>query len=367
MFVRSIQVLRGLAAVAVVLFHVSIWENKKLGVQLMPGCFQLGDVGVDLFFVISGFIMVYIQPARISSGKDYARFLIHRFSRVFPPYWLVLLVLLPIWLKAPQLFNNYQHNHVDLVRSVLLLPQDYMPLLSVGWTLIHEVYFYFAVSVALLFGARGRWVYGTVWFATVIAVFWFFDGRGLEQSRVLQVVFSPFSLTFLLGYFVGLLQQRLRAAPVVLGFGLLTCAAVVWLWAAPRVANGVYPDNNSLARFLALGLPCSLAVASAIVLERHLPAFMLKLQWLGDRSYAIYLVHLPLVSGIYGVAARYHINSSWMVVGIAVMCVTGCLATASLFHDYLEMRAITKCRRFLESQFGIATPASRAVRPATAS
>jgi peptidoglycan/LPS O-acetylase OafA/YrhL len=132
-----------------------------------------------------------------------------------------MLVLLPVWLVRPELFNHYYNGHVDIIRSFLLLPQDYLPLLGVAWTLIHEVYFYLIVSFALMFAPRGRWIFGGVWFLVVLGVFICFGGAEFHQFRILQLVFSPFSLNFLLGYFIGLSYDQISKSPVPLALGFL--------------------------------------------------------------------------------------------------------------------------------------------------
>jgi len=110
MQIRNIQYLRGIAAIAVVLVHIHLLEGKTL-VQgaVTPSFFNLGAAGVDLFFVISGFIMVFIQPLRIDSLASYARFLAHRITRIYPPFWCIMLLLLPLWLTHPEMFNNFYH------------------------------------------------------------------------------------------------------------------------------------------------------------------------------------------------------------------------------------------------------------------
>ena len=159
-----------------------------------------------------------------------------------------------------KLFNNYYHNHVDILRSFLLLPQDYLPLLGVAWTLIHELYFYLVVSFALMFAAGGRWVFGCLWFLIILTVYRCFGESGFGQIRILQLVFSPFSLTFLLGYFVGLLCHQIKKAPLALALALFVVGVggmafgLVIPWPHPV---GVYPENNNLFRFVACGLPAA--------------------------------------------------------------------------------------------------------------
>lgn len=352
---KGIQALRGLAAVGVILFHIRLWEAKNLAHPVSPNWFGVGEAGVDLFFVISGFIMAFIQPTVIDSTRSWLRFLIHRFSRVFPPLWLVLLVLLPVYWLRPGLFNNYCHNRVELMRSFLLLPQDQLPLLAVAWTLVHEVYFYLVVSMILRCSPRARWGAGLGWFVVVAVGFTGF-GHQLGTCRSLQLIFSPFSLTFLLGFFLGSSREQLRRVPSPLAvIGLVVGLVGLVLGSYLMPDPGVYPDNNLWVRFACWGVPSAFLVGSAVVLESELPGWIARLQFFGDRSYALYLVHLPIVAACYNVARVRGVQSSLLKVLLVSMSLFACFVVAHLFHTLLEVRSTRWVRAFLEGRLGIRT------------
>lgn len=337
------------------LVHINLWELHNFGIHAVtPAIFSRGAAGVDLFFVISGFIMVFIQPQPINSRSSYLRFMVHRFTRIYPPVWIVMLILLPVWLVRPGLFNNYYHNHVEIFRSFLLLPQDYTPLLGVAWSLIHEVYFYIVVSFALMFAGRGRWIFGCVWFLIVLVIFRCFGATEFHQIRILQLIFSPFSLNFLLGYFIGLSYQQIRKAPAPLAWAALGAGAAglaMSLTISLPDSLGIYPDNNNLARFFIWGVPAALLVASAIAWEARLPKPLLRLDFFGDISYATYLIHVPFVTLYYLMLAKLHINSPVFLTIAAVVCLVSCLLLAAGFHFYLELKITRKCREILEDRF----------------
>lgn len=348
--IRNIQYLRGIAAIAVVFFHILLWEGKATsGMGVVPGGFRCGDVGVDLFFVISGFIMVYIQPQRLSSLSLYFTFLAHRCTRIYPPYWLVSLALLPIYIARPQLFNNFYHNQVDIFRSLTLLPQDYTPLLLVGWTLIHEVWFYLVVSCALVFGFRGRVLFGVTWFTLVLSIFALFGHSSFNDNRVMQLAFSPFSMTFILGYFLGIIYEYIkRANSLTMCFTLLLGIASLIGGFAHMTSVGVYPNNNHLFRFVAYGVPCFLIVGSCIGLERERARGIVFLKVLGDASYATYLLHVPIIVIFYAVIKMYEIKDVYILTCTAIVCLLTCLGMAIVFNRTIERRALCMCRRIIE-------------------
>jgi len=297
--------------------------------------------------------MVFIQPVPIRSARDHVRFLANRFTRIYPPYWLITLPLALLWLKWPHLFNNYYHNQVDLLRSFLLWPQNYTPLLGVGWSLIHEIYFYLAVACVLHLGRTGRWWAGGFWLAAVLTVSFFFGAGGYGGSRVLQLVFSPFSATFLLGYFLGLSLARLQKLDFRWGLVLVAVGGGVAFYSAGHFPfSGIYPDNNHLQRWLLIGVPCGLLVMGALILERHLPPLILRLQYFGDRSYALYLIHPVLVTVFYLLAAHVARGVVWLAPVLAVLCFLLCLLAAALFHERLEL-SVTRWARKQLTRWGL--------------
>lgn len=137
----GIQLLRGLAAFVVVLFHIGVLSNDYAGGVLYAPFMLVGSAGVDLFFVISGFVMAATTADVFDTRGAAARFAVHRFARVYPSYWLLLVPLLAFYLLNPAGVNSKQGG-VDLWASFLLTPSPYLPLLPVAWTLVHEVAFY---------------------------------------------------------------------------------------------------------------------------------------------------------------------------------------------------------------------------------
>jgi peptidoglycan/LPS O-acetylase OafA/YrhL len=127
---------------------------------------------------------------------------------------------------------------------------------------------------------------------------------------------------------------------------------------------GVYPDNNNLFRFVECGLPAALLVMSAIAWESRMPKSVLRLDFLGDISYATYLVHVPFVIGFYLMLSKLHSNSPMLLIIAAIICLVSCLMIAAVFHFYLELKITRKCRELLENYFQIQQrPGLRACKP----
>lgn len=142
-FIQTLQVLRGLAAVAVVVHHAAL--STDAFVEGMPTVwmrvFDLGAFGVDFFFVLSGFIIMHAHMHEADRPSCIGPYLFKRLTRIFPAYWPVGLGLLGIYTLVPG-FSASGGREFSYLSSTLLMPADHPPALSVAWTLVHELMFY---------------------------------------------------------------------------------------------------------------------------------------------------------------------------------------------------------------------------------
>ncbi|WP_423347203.1 acyltransferase family protein [Larkinella sp. VNQ87] len=142
---RSIQAMRALAALLVTLFHLTA-KMDNIGIQSpLLNCFRAGFGGVDLFFIISGFIITHTSISKFGTPRQWLPYLKKRFIRIYSLYWILLLLasvgLLVFRLFTPSLqWVRYAFSPLTLLKAILLLPSHESPLL-VTWTLSHELYF----------------------------------------------------------------------------------------------------------------------------------------------------------------------------------------------------------------------------------
>jgi peptidoglycan/LPS O-acetylase OafA/YrhL len=148
--IRSVQIMRGLAAFMVVAHHCA-WKGQQYSTDPWRG-FRAGEAGVDLFFVISGFIMCEATNRR---PIGFGAFLKARALRILPLYWLLSLVALACWRIAPQWVNSKGGDTVVL-ESFLLLPTTGLYLIQNGWTLSYEFLFYAIFALGLLWRGAAR-------------------------------------------------------------------------------------------------------------------------------------------------------------------------------------------------------------------
>ena len=162
MKLQWIQALRAIAASLVLIAHLGQEEADAFAAGLAPAWTLAGVSGVDLFFVISGFVMVYVTRGTTHGAPAIAgRFLYSRAARIYPPYWLFTALAIAGYFIFDGLSRSL--GELDLVRDILLIPGEEPPVLLVGWTLIHEMYFYIVFTGLLLLPRRFLPALVTVW------------------------------------------------------------------------------------------------------------------------------------------------------------------------------------------------------------
>lgn len=281
----NIQALRGVAALAVVLAHAgTIFGAPVLG---------FGVAGVDLFFVISGFIIAHTTFRPISP----AAFLAKRAARVVPLYWLLTLCVAAVAFAAPQLLQNTEANPVDLLQSLFFIPYEkasgvVQPMLFVGWTLNYEMFFYGLFGLCLLARDRAAALCASVIVLLATA------GLVFDPTSVLGRFYtSPITLEFALGIGIALARRdgwTMRARPAAMV--LLTGLALLVLGSA---------FGTDVTRAWTLGIPSAVIVAAALSLEvSGKKASGTAVQMFGAASYALYLSHPFVLAGVGAVGRR---------------------------------------------------------------
>ena len=164
----NIQALRGVAALMVLTSHVWVIEGLFAGTRYLPMQLGIGVVGVDLFFLISGFVMVKVAERMAAKKTPILRFAYDRVLRIYPLYWIATIVAIAGYLSN-DLFLGGDPMEGDPLRSFLLLPQSGLPILTVGWTLIHEMYFYLVFFFILALAPKYKAALLVAWGVIVAA------------------------------------------------------------------------------------------------------------------------------------------------------------------------------------------------------
>jgi exopolysaccharide production protein ExoZ len=195
--IAAIQALRAVAANLVVVSHLSVIETKYSGgFVILPSLEGLGRFGVHIFFVISGFVMALLFLQK----PNWRSFLWNRITRIYPIYWLYTLVVLTVAMIAPGAVNSSFDHQPSILKSLLLWPEAGLPWLAVGWSLIHEIYFYVVMTFLLLI--RANLTFGLIAWAAVLAL------PIPHSSPALSLVLSPLTYEFIAGAFIALTVAR---------------------------------------------------------------------------------------------------------------------------------------------------------------
>jgi len=276
----SIQCLRGIAAMIVVAFH-SFPQLVRMGFEGKEPHFL--SAGVDIFFIISGFIMLY--SAHRSPARGGGAFLLNRAIRILPLYWILTSVLVVVALLTPGLLYSTRFEPVNAVMSYLMLPSLhpvthlYQPILIPGWTLNYEMFFYLIFALALGLTANRGWKLAALAGVMVIGVT-LLPLRGAAAFYASDVMIEfvyglVMACLFLAGKRIG---KRAGIAFIITGFAAMAISDYLSL---PDVRSVVY------------GLPALLVFAGALYLPLDPRNALVRLmRLLGDASYSIYLSHM---------------------------------------------------------------------------
>lgn len=296
----SLQWLRALAAMMVLVGHVLEEAAHYRGIGAVAADLPWTR-GVDVFFVISGFVIALSGQRHAGSGAGAGAFLLRRAIRVVPLYWMFTTLMVAALLVAPGGVKETELDPFQIVSSYFFYPYErydgrIAPVLSLGWTLNYEMFFYLVAAAALAWRwpqASGVLIGGLV----VLALAgWLVD----PQTTALRFWSNSIILEFGFGVLLALVWQRLGSVHrplLATAMFLAGVAALVWL------------HGSALPRFLAAGVPAALMVAGPVLfIARTDGAANRAGIALGDASYALYLSHrfvlrlatlavLPLVPG----------------------------------------------------------------------
>ena len=337
-----IQALRGLAALLVMGHHLELQEPKFTSNPILPDLFNFGIAGVDMFFVISGFIMVYVTTSWTQgSVQNSLSFLKARIFRIYPLYWVISAILLVLYLIRPDMVFSSRADTPDILKSFLLWPDKTEPLLLVGWTLIHEMGFYLIFAALLLGAAKFRFVGLLIWAVIIFTA----HLLGLHKfSPVADVLFHPLSLEFIAGAMIGWIYTKQYTFDLRLLYGLGLAAIAFCLWQYLGSTAELFFTDWS--RVLYLTIPLSLIILIMATRDRLRLSCPKPLTLLGDWSYSLYLTHVLSISLI----GRLWTAFNWPDIPslLLVLMVASCIAIAALTFYAIEnplRRAAKKWRK----------------------
>ncbi len=343
----GIQSLRGIAAFIVVLCHLQIAQNFYFpNISHLPSWMIVGEFGVDLFFVISGFIITYVTERSLHTGRKQAAFLLRRFARIYPAYWAVVIpmVLVLIWYAAG--VNNPEDFHPDILSSIFLLPQHEPSVLRVSWTLVYEIYFYLIASFVFRWQGRPRLYILAFWFVSIILVKLVHPSP--FSNPYTDLCLSPLSLEFMAGAMLAYAFQNgsiYLSSPLA---GSVTGMALIVAFLGGSSYGSFMSDP--VRRLFFYGIPAFLVVWMVLQMERQGRwPWMKMIAPVGDRSYSLYLLHLPFFALTFKIASGFlHPSTPVELFAISLFILFAITIPVEFYYQLIEKPSHHAARRLAQ-------------------
>lgn len=296
---RFLQWSRAAAALFVAVFHLQAIERKYGDGHDFLGWIWFGRIGVDIFFIISGFVMVHSTRELWGQPNQFLKFLFRRAVRIYPVYWQFSLLVLALYILQPGWVNS-SYAAPDTTKSLLLLPQDSVALLTVSWSLVHEVYFYLVFAVLFLI-PRVRLAYFLAAWGIVTTVAILVD----SPNPGMHIIGSFHSFEFILGCLAASLCRAFPGSSI------------------SRRKSGILSN----------------------VMER-----------IGDASYSLYLSHILVFSAVGRV--WYHLGVKGLIphIGWLLLCMLAAVTFSLLNYHLVEKRIYSWGKRVTQSSVPTAIP-----------
>lgn len=309
--IDNLQILRAFAAINVAILHLiataSDYGFEPIYIGILKGW---GNNGVDIFFVLSGFIILHTQ---LQKKRTLFEFLKLRIIRVVPIYWFVSLALIFCYLILPSsAFNSQMPSIEHILKSLFFISGvnsgASVPIVGVGWTLELEMLFYLIFGLSLFF---------TQWNKSYIFILLFLLIFILTTSNVILI-------EFLFGMLIAIVFNTLQLQN---RHGLLI-ASIGFLLLLTSINNS---NNLYLNRVIIWGIPSSMIIFGLVYAKQYDQRL---LKYLGDASYSIYLVHAFLISAFYKLITLLSFSINYDI--LALICLIVTIIFGSAIYSFVE-------------------------------
>lgn len=316
--IKNIQILRAWASIVVVFYH-TLGMSKSYGQQAEYLSFfgSWGVHGVDIFFVISGFIMYYTQSVKLAQPF---KFLKDRIIRIVPIYWLLSIFYLSLFFVVPSLFREFQPDFSYILSSFFFISgflYGEHPILSYGWTLEYEFIFYMCFFISIFFGKK----YYLLISSFLLFLFYYFSPS-----------VNPILIEFIMGMILAYLFLNFDYVNKNLFY--LGCLLLIF---------SIFWDVNDSNRLFFYGLS-SVFIVYGCLGVREIKSKLLF--FLGSASYSIYLIHVFTLPVFFKISSKYlnFFNNDFLV----ILSIIFTIFFGSIFYILVE-KPITN---FLKLRFG---------------
>lgn len=335
----TIQYLRAVAALMVVIYHLQPQLQRMEGFW-QPGYWMMS--GVDIFFVISGFIMWWTtRDAEIRPG----RFMKRRILRIVPIYWALTLLYVVVLLVAPSLMQTGGLDLRHAISSFLFIPAIHpvlgepLPLVTPGWTLNYEMFFYVIFALCLLLPRQVQHYAITAALVGLVAI-----GFILQPANL---ILATYTSTLLLEFLFGVVIAELILRRIALPSQVIIPVVLLGFMGLPLLNEFTTQDTRAFY----WGIPAAMIVYGAVSYEmRHKVGRNEVMLYLGAASYSIYITHQLTMSAI-GQGWRMLVPhpSMFAYFTFCVLCVLIAVAIGCLAYRFMEIPLNRLARRLFDN------------------
>lgn len=334
-----VQASRAFVPLAIILFHVSLVIKNYYGYNFLWLAYLGKTGGVDYFFALSGFMMYYVYHKKFEDKKRFKNFAVSRLIRIYPLYWILTLLLIPVYFIFPSFGQGYETDLIVILKSLLLIPQTHEPILFVGWSLSHTLLFYilfsfFFINRRITITAISIWTLGIILHYLNI----------LNSSTIYNFIFHKENINFISGLICAAIVVKYRINNGYLYF-FLGMFGFPLTWVLKNVGLLFIPEEllyGCSSFMLILGI-AGLDLRKNI----HLPKPVV---FLGNASFSIFLSNFTTIVVLAKVSSAINLSKYfplWLisVAWVILSVITGCiiyLFIESKLTKYLTSRLLAK-------------------------
>jgi peptidoglycan/LPS O-acetylase OafA/YrhL len=320
----SIQYLRAIAILLVICTHLG-YKDNQYGSGVFN--FNIGIIGVDIFFVISGFIMYYIMNDRGNGYYIIKSFLKHRIIRIIPLYWvLTTLALIMFFIFSENLSRTTE---TGILNSYFLYPSEYEKYLDPAWTLSYEFYFYFLFSIGLLF-KKNR----IIIVSSFLILFYTLSYMLPYNNAMMQFLSNSIVFEFIYGMIIAYIYIHTKQNKIKISIiSILIFIILIFLY---------FIDIQTGIRALDFGIPSMFIVLSFIMIDEILQISKIKtLESIGNISYSLYLSHAFILAIIGVLYNKIKIHTLFSEILFIMTMFFSSLIFGYIIYIYLEKKLIS--------------------------
>ncbi len=342
---QFIQLLRGIACILVALMHVTVTFSQTYHLPFLGNIFKFGGAGVDIFFVLSGFIITYSNKQYITKATSIGKFFKKRMIRIFPIYWIIISLLLVFQLLLPSFYRTYfQLTAANIFNTYFLLPNHDM-INGVSWSLTNEMFFYILFMLALLIPSKK---FILLLLFVYLAFLIVLPAIPITTTNInngfTQLLIFPMNIEFLLGVLVVFLLEKF---PQKWCFLFLVTGVGCFIFSAAFYTEILQFLTGGYRRAIMFGFPSFLIILSLVKYEltANIKVHNLFLK-IGDASYSIYLFHLPVVVAFFKIMVKLPVTNQLLLVLLnggllCAICFAGILIYKKIESPLIKWLTIT--------------------------